>query len=51
MPTINKRVDELERHSSTDETVQIQVVWDESELRPDEPGVIIVKWDDDANDK
>jgi len=51
MPTINKRVEELEKRSSTDETVEIRVIWDEAELERENPNVFIVEWDDDENDK
>jgi len=51
MPTINKRVEELEKRSSTDDTVDIRVIWDEAELERENPNVIIVEWDDYENDK
>ena len=52
MPTINKRLDDLENRSSTDDkTVDIRVVWDDAELDRDNPDVIIVEWPEDENNQ
>jgi len=52
MPTINKRVEELEKRSSTDGTVEIRVVWDDAELEAalaENPDAVIVEWDDEID--
>lgn len=47
---IKKRINELEKRSSTDaDNVDIRVVWDDSELNPDDENVIIVEWPEDEN--
>ena len=51
MPTIKKRLEELEKRSSTDETFEYQVIWDNAELEPENPNVIIVEWPENENDK